>query len=269
MLPVLQEVAQTVTGIAREQLLPRFNRIGHSHKADGSLLTEADLAAQRGLQQALQAHWPDYAFLAEEMTPAEQAALFTQSAAGLWCLDPLDGTSNFAAGIPYFAVSLALLVDGVPALGVVYDPVRDECFTAERGKGAWLNGEALVGEWPHSALERAIAIVDLKRLEPHLATRLAADHPYSSQRNFGASALDWCWLAAGRGHIYLHGCQRLWDYAAGSLILAEAGGRACSLDGAGFERFTLEPRSVMAALGEELFAAWADYLKVPRNHWGG
>ena len=202
-------------------------------KLDGSVVTEADIALQRRLQQELARHWPEYDFLGEEMAGHEQEELMrvcTQK--GLWCLDALDGTSNFAAGVPYFAVSLALLIHCRPELGLVYDPVRDECFTAQRGQGAWLNGLSL---GTRAALElplpRCIAAVDFKRLAARSAARLARRRPTVRQRNFGASSLDWCWLADGRFHVYLHGGQKLWDYAAGHLILAEAGGRSQTLAG--------------------------------------
>lgn len=143
MLPTLADLRRLVRDAARADLLPRFADVMRHMKTDGSLVTAADHAMQQHMQRALAARWPEYAFLGEEMTATEQERLVRAAANGLWCLDPLDGTSNFAAGIPFFAVSLALLVDGRPALGLVYDPVRDECFAARRGEGAWLNDAAL------------------------------------------------------------------------------------------------------------------------------
>ena len=98
--------------------------------------------------------------------------------------------------------------------------------------GAWLNGARLGGA--HATdhpLRRAIACIDFKRLDRALAARLVAEPPFGSQRNFGSSCLEWCWLADGRFHIYPHGGQKLWDYAAASLVLSEAGGYAMTLDG--------------------------------------
>jgi myo-inositol-1(or 4)-monophosphatase len=243
-----------------------FAAVQHHHvKDDGSLVTDADHAMQRHLEAALARQWPQYGFLGEEMPQREHEELAAGAAHGLWCLDPLDGTSNYAAGVPFFAVSLALLKGGEPALGLVYDPVRDECFTAIRGGGAWLNDTPLrCVDTAARELRRAIAVVDFKRLDPALAARLAAYPPYGSQRNFGASSLEWCWLADRRFHVYLHGGQKLWDYAAGSLVLAETGAWACTLDGAPVFALGLEPRSVVAAAQSQLFAAWRDYLGVPR-----
>ncbi|HLD13830.1 MAG TPA: inositol monophosphatase [Burkholderiales bacterium] len=267
MLPDLKTLRNLVRQIAQEELLPRFADVQRHTKLDGSVVTEADIALQQRLQQELARRWPEYDFLGEEMTGHEHEELMrvcTQK--GLWCLDPLDGTSNFAAGVPYFAVSLALLIHCRPELGLVYDPVRDECFMAQRGKGARLNGLSL---GTHAALElplqRCIAAVDFKRLAAPLATRLGASPPYGSQRNFGASSLDWCWLADGRFHVYLHGGQKLWDYAAGHLILAEAGGRSQTLTGADVFAFGLDSRSVVAARDSRLFAAWQAWVSEHGN----
>lgn len=145
-------------------------------------------------------------------------------------------------------------------LGLVYDPVRDECYSAARGQGAWCNGTPLRARATGLPLARCVAMVDFKRLTAALATRLVCSPPFASQRNFGSSALDWCQLAAGRGQLYLHGRQNLWDYAAGSLILAEAGGRAETLWGEPVLQVGLQPRSVVATLDPALFAPWRDWI---------
>lgn len=253
---ILDKLIPLLIAASREELLTRFRRVGHTFKTDGSLLTEADLAMQTRLQNELATAWPEYDFMAEEMGSAQQQALLTEPGKGLWCLDPLDGTSNFATGIPHFAPSLALLKDGQVRLGVVYDPIREECFSAIRGQGAWLNGQALSLRDTDYPLEPAIAIIDFKRLTPALATSLVADPPYKSQRSFGSVALDWCWLAAGRGHVYLHGRQNLWDYAAGQLIFEEAGGYSASLEGDAVFRPTLQARSAVAGVSRILFERW-------------
>ncbi len=261
--PDLQEIAALVRSTAQEELLPRFASVTRQFKMDGSVVTVADSAMQTRLQAALAKRWPKYRLLGEEMTAEEQTALIRGPGAGLWVLDPLDGTSNFAAGVPFFSVSLALLLDGESMLGVVYDPTRDECFTAEKHCGAWLNGEPLQDPGQALPLKQAIAAVDCKRLPLDLATRFAQEPPYASQRSFGSVALDWSWVAAGRFHVYLHGRQKLWDYAAGHLILTEAGGYSCTLDGESVFRTSNEPRSAVAALHESLFQEWWAWLSRP------
>jgi len=258
----LTALQNIVIPAARAELIPRFATVTRRHKTDGSLLTEADLALQARVAGELRKHWPDTLFLGEEMTPAEQQALISSSQP-VWCLDPLDGTSNFATGIPYFCVSLALLHAGAVQLGLVYDPVRDECFTASAARGAQLNGAPLATVASGLALEQGTALVDFKRLDTALAARLVTCPPYASQRSFGSVALDWCWLAAGRGHVYLHGRSQLWDYAAGQFIFAAAGGHACTLQGEAVFTQALMPRSSVAAIDRPLFDAWTTWLGVP------
>ena len=107
-----------------------------------------------------------------------------------------------------------------------------------------------------------MALVDFKRLPRTLASRLSTSPPYGSQRNFGSCALEWVWMAAGRGHICLHGGQQLWDYAAGALIMREAGGFCCTLDGQPVFQGGLEPRSVVSALDPALFQRWCEWIGV-------
>jgi len=228
-------------------------------KAEGGLVTEVDHAMQAAIQQALADAYPEVRFLGEEMAPAEHRAALDGGAHGLWCLDPLDGTSNFAAGLPIFGVSAALLVAEQPVLGVVFDPVRDELFTALRGGGAFLNGEPIRVRRPHS-LARSMGILDFKRIDRELARRLAGDQPFHSQRNFGSSVLEWCWLACGRVDFYLHGGQNLWDFAAGSLIAAEAGADVATMAGEPLFAGDILRRSVLAVAQEHLRAELAPYL---------
>lgn len=261
-LPELDRARDLLVAIAREEL-PHRCHITRRHKADGSIVTEADLVVQRRIRAALHEQWPEQGFLGEEMERAEQEQVLQRLDQGIWCLDPLDGTNNFASGIPYYAVSLAFLREDGTQLAIVYDPSREECFTAVRGQGAWLNGQPLQAATTSRRLHETLALVDFKRLPAELIARLARTPPYASQRSFGAVALDWCWLACGRVQLYLHGGQKLWDYAAGQLILEEAGGRCIGLDGRPVYQAGLQPRSAVAALDGGLFEAWREWLDVP------
>ena len=149
------------------------------------------------------------------------------------------------------------------SLGIVYDPIRDECFVASREQSANLNDETLLLTPSGLALKQTTALIDFKRLDASLATRLATEIPYASQRSFGSVALDWCWLAAGRCHIYLHGRSNLWDYAAGEFIFRKAGGFACTLDGDPVFTCSLSPRSSLGAVDEGLYRAWTGWLGIP------
>lgn len=260
-LPLMTGLIEAVKRVAHQEVMPRYLNVARHRKSDGSLFTQADLAAQEALTRELRAV-RDCPFLGEEMGEAEQAALWQDAAADeLWCVDPIDGTSNFVNGIPYFAISAALIRAARPVVGVVYDPVADECFHACRGAGAWLDGEPLPIKEGAASLREAIAEVDLKRLPRELAQLLGHQPPYASQRNFGASTLEWCYVAAGRFDVYLHGGQKLWDYAAGSLILEEAGGHYCGMHQDDFWGPDPFRRSVIAALRPQLFSDWKDWIR--------
>lgn len=259
--PTLRAVVAAVKLVAAEEIMPRYMKVALQRKSDGSLCTEADLASQAALTRKLQGIL-NVPVIGEEMTAEQQQALWTESdGKGVWCIDPIDGTSNFVRGLSYFAVSAALVREGRSVLGVVYDPVADEAFAAEAGRGAYLNGEKLVSRNAAQDLSTALASVDLKRLNSELAQRLAAAPPYSSQRCFGASALDWCYTAAGRYDVYLHGGQMLWDYAAGSLVLQEAGGQLCGLDCDDFCDCDVWRRSVIASADPALFEQWKNWVR--------
>lgn len=237
-------------------------------KPDGSWVTELDHQLQDNLQNALQIRYPQYGFIGEEMEYASQKAVCDDPTGGYWVLDPLDGTTNFRSGFLCYGVSLALVVDGRARLGVVFDPVRNETFCAKQGRGAFLNQRRLANPSPtHPRLQHCIAIVDYKRLVGDLAAQLVRCPPYRSQRNLGSSVLEWCWLAAGRAHLYLHGGQKLWDFAAGVLILEEAGGAAVSLSGKPLDCTRLRKRAVAAASCPELLSQWRQWIarNTPRS----
>ena len=259
-LEILLQLEQLIPDLARQHILSRFNQTGFRFKSDGSVVTEADIQMQQAVVEVLARHWPPYQLLGEEMTLAEQQALLKKRSTGLWVLDPLDGTSNFAAGIPIFSTSLALIDQGEVQLGLIYDVTRNECFAAVKGQGAWLNRQPLRLQDERAELAQCVAQVDLKRLPTNMALKIVAQHPFASQRNFGSGALDWCWLAAGRAQLYVHGGQQLWDYLAGQLILSEAGGLAQAFDGAAVYQPGLEPRSIVAAVNKPLFQAWSHFL---------
>ncbi len=255
----LTTLCRVVTDVANKMGLHK--RVSHQAetKEDGSYVTQIDTETQRLLVEALCAQWPDTQMLGEEMHFEEQSRVLREAdtaygdgadgCTGVWCIDPVDGTTNFLFGFPFFAISVALVDRNGPRLGVVYDPNHDECFAAERGRGAWLNGTRLRTS-SNMELRECMACVDYKRLVSRLSERLVRSAPFRSQRHLGSSALEWCWLASGRIQVYIHGGQKLWDYSAGVLILREAGGAACTLEGAEIRCNTLTKRSVLAASSE-------------------
>ncbi len=258
----LETLISIIKTTAKEELLPRVAKVAKQKKADNSLLTEADIAIQKSIETQLKQLDDTILFLAEEMSVAEQNAILAQKEKAIWILDPLDGTTNFSVGIPYYAVSLALIENGETVLGIVYDPERDECFVAEKGQGAFLNKQALNLDSAVADLGDAVACIDLKRLPENMSMKLVKQQPFRSQRSFGGVALDWCWLAAARFDLYLHGKQNIWDYAAGLLIYTEAGGASCSLDGKPVYLPELSARAGIGASNSALFKKWTDWLNI-------
>jgi inositol monophosphatase family protein len=165
--------------------------------------------------------------------------------------------------LPHFAVSVALVKNGRTELGVIYNPVSGECFYAEHGKGAFLNGTPLPLRSVEKKLSESIAGVEIKYLRSgKLASRMNTLAPFGTIRSMGSSTLDWCYLASGRYDIYIHGGQKLWDYAAGALIFEEAGGCLTTLEGDDFwSGEHVFKRSVIAALQPELFKQWVKWIR--------
>ncbi len=261
--PGIDTIHSVLSEAAQVELLPRFNRVQQEVKSDGSLVSEADRGAQRHIADAMRRVTPGIPLLGEESSVDETRALMAADDATFWCLDPLDGTTNFASGVPFYAVSLALIHERRAIVGAIYDPQRDELFFAKQGEGATLNGQRLAARasGPSIGLKLGVGLVDFKRLAPGLAHKLAVQPPYASQRSFGSVALDWCWIAAGRGHVYLHGKQKIWDYAAGTLILDEAGGRSSTLEGQPVFDGRYSDRSAVAALEANIYSTWFDWLQ--------
>ena len=192
-------------------------------KSPFELVTDADHASEALVVSAIRRQYPDHAIVAEESGGVAAEAGYT------WLLDPLDGTNNYAHGLPIFSVSLALLRDGAPLLGVIYDPTRDELFATESGQGARCNGRRIrVSE--NSTLAASL-----------LATGFPYDYatnPDNNAREFttlagrvqgirrpGSAALDLAYVAMGRFDAFWELRLQPWDSAAGALLVSEAGGR--------------------------------------------
>jgi len=263
-LPDLEILKPLVKAAAEEILLKGFGSLGFECKDDGSVVTSADFAMQERLERELRQHWPEFDFLGEEMTEDEQLAVI-DGEGSFWCIDPLDGTTNYAAGLPFFAVSIALILNRQQEIGLIYDPVRDEMFTAIKGQGAYLNGYRIdYSDDQLKCKKPVVAMIDLKRLPRPLKIKLMTENIFAAQRNIGSSAIEWCWMSDGRFDIYLNGGQKLWDYAAGSLIFSEAGGHSVSLDDEPVYRGQLEVRSVLACHDKVLFERWYEWLGIKR-----
>jgi myo-inositol-1(or 4)-monophosphatase len=195
-------------------------------KTKNNLVTDADVAAEETIVSMIKTHYPAHSFCAEERREASRV-----DAANLWVIDPLDGTNNYAHGIPHFSVSIAYAEKGDVLAGVVFDPMRDECFTAEKGGGAFLNGKK-ISVSACDRLDQSIIATGFAYDRGHVMEKtLEAVHGLFKAdirgiRRMGSAALDMCWVACGRFDGYFEYQLCPWDYAAGMLIVAEAGG-AC------------------------------------------
>ena len=257
----LLSLERLVPQVADNVLEKYFSRTTAEFKSDGSIVTEADIAMQESLQQSLSELRSDVVLLSEEMTSQQQKEIL-ESGSSYWCLDPVDGTNNFHHGVPLFAVSLALIEQGEIQLGIIYDPIRKEAFSACQNSGFRINGERSTGQKQSELLRQCLASVDFKRLDKSMKQRLLESMPFKSQRNIGSCALEWAWLAAGRIQLLLHGGEKFWDYAAGCLLLEEAGGFSCTLSSEKVFNNSLDSRSIVAASHHSLHQQWLTYLTV-------
>lgn len=200
-------------------------------KGEVDLVTEVDLRAERTITEMIRARFPDHRILAEEGT------IGGGDPRHRWVIDPLDGTTNYAHGVPVFCVSVGYELEGRVAVGVIYDPSLDELFVARAGGGATLNGRPLAVS-DEAELRRALLTTgfpyDRARLPRALAQFSALSQQAQAVRRIGSAALDLAWVAAGRFDAYWETVVSPWDVAAGSLIAAEAGARVTDLTGAPF-----------------------------------
>jgi len=209
-------------------LAERFGRnLRVSNKSELDLVTESDLASERLIIDRIKTYYPRHAILAEESGTNPPAADGNQSD-WRWIIDPLDGTTNYAHGYPCFCVSIGLEHKGSLELGVVYDPMRDELFTAERGEGAALNGKRIrVSPVPNLASALLCTGFPYDVRERSEFARHFANFIMNAQgvRRDGAAALDLAYVAAGRFDGFWEEGLKPWDVAAGALLIEEAGGK--------------------------------------------
>jgi myo-inositol-1(or 4)-monophosphatase len=212
-------------------------------KGEVDLVTKADENAEQAIKQILQETFPNYGMLAEE------GGELNGEGDVRWIVDPLDGTTNFAHGLPLFCTSLALERAGEVVLGVVYDPIANEIYTAERGGGATLNGVPIGVSDIDEPIRALLATgFPYDRDEVPAALELFGQFAVRTQsmRRLGSAALDLCYVAAGRLDGYYERGVKAWDIAAGVLILEEAGGRATNYSG---HELDLEVGEVVASNG--------------------
>ena len=229
-----------------EQLAYFFHREFKIFNKDGvnNPVTEADKAAEKSIIETIQKNFPDHFILSEETGEIPTDSAYK------WIIDPIDGTINFSQGIPICAVSVGLEYKGEIILGAVYNPVMNEFFFAEKGKGAFLNDKqihvskkstieksCLVTGFPYQYLDTPNGPVQV--FERLVKKGIAV-------RRLGSAALDLCWTAAGRFEAFYEHLLHPWDTSAGVLILAEAGGKTTNLKG---DKFDIYQHGLVASNG--------------------
>lgn len=204
-------------------------RLRIEKKGTIDLVTEVDLEVERMFRAMVAERFPDHDVLAEEMGGSDRGATHR------WVFDPLDGTTNFAHGVPIFCASLALEIDGQAAVAAIYDPNRNELFTAEAGVGSWMNGEPLQVS-TNAAVIESMLVTGFpynvhQKADELLKTFGDVTRRARAVRRLGSAAIDICWVAAGRMDGFWEATLKPWDTRAAVLILEEAGGRVTGMDG--------------------------------------
>jgi myo-inositol-1(or 4)-monophosphatase len=239
-LPDLERLAREAGAILREG----YNKEHQiSYKGVIDLVTEIDHASEAFLLKEIQAHFPDSQILTEE------SGEIKGTNEGNWFIDPLDGTVNYSHHIPVFCVSIAYAFNGIVTLGAVYDPLRNEMFTAERGKGAFLNGKQIYAS-KTTELQKSLLVTGF----PYDTWNTKQDNFGNFEklakltqgvRRLGSAALDTSYVAAGRFDAFWELTLKPWDIAAAGLIAEEAGARVTAIDGK--PDYISAPQSILAA----------------------
>ena len=228
-MPDFLATAIDIARAAGSLLLPIFDRrVRIEYKGEADLVTEADRASERLIVERLRDRFPEHAIVAEE------GSGWTGSSPYCWYVDPLDATTNFAHGFPFFCVSIGLERAGEGVVGVVYDPIRDELFTAEKGAGAWLNNRPIRVS-ATAALSQSLLATGFPARRRHKNPNIHFYYQLNMRshgvRRLGSAGLDLCYVACGRMDAFWEFSLSPWDVAAGMLLVSEAGGRVTDMRG--------------------------------------
>ena len=254
--------------IAREAgaLLKRYYERGvqAEFKGDVDIVTEADRASEKLIGERLRTLFPEHGIFGEEGTRQQLEAEYR------WYIDPLDGTTNFAHGFPYFCVSMGLEhrpagtpadADGIMVAAVIYEPLRDELFLAERGKGAWRNGHRMHVS-KATMLQESLLATGFPSRKRHERPNVHFYQEFTLRshgvRRAGAAAVDLAYVACGRLEGFWEFKLNPWDTAAGFLLVEEAGGEITRFDGSPFRLDSEEVLATNGAIGAEVRALFAD-----------
>jgi len=237
------EVAVRAARAAAVELMARRDNRVVSEKAPRDLVTDADVAAQQAIREILQQAYPNYAFVGEEQgenDPPASVQRGDDNAPPCWVVDPLDGTVNYVHRLQNFAVSIGLWARGKMRLGVIYDPVYQELFTAIDGQGAYCNGRVMQPSHCRITNEALVACsfpAGINRQAPEIDQFLSVLESCRSLRRLGSCALNMCYVADGRLDAYWATSVKSWDAAAGIVIAREAGATLTGCDGGALDEW--------------------------------
>jgi myo-inositol-1(or 4)-monophosphatase len=248
--------------IARESgaLLATYfeKRVAFELKGDFDLVTEADRASERLVVERLRSHFPSHSILAEEGGGRQGPSAFR------WYVDPLDGTTNFAHGYPVYNVTMGLEQDGEMLVGVVFDPSRQEMFSAERGAGAYLNNRRIRVS-ASRRLEDSLVSTGFPSRKRHQNVNIHFYHQMAMAthgvRRGGSAAIDLAYVASGRLDAFWEFGLNPWDMAAGTLLVTEAGGRCTDMKGGVHEMNSPHLLTDNGAIHEETLALFAEIFE--------
>src|SRR5690348_2175204 len=244
-MPVKENYLPAMSEIAREAgtlLMRHFReRVKIEYKGDADLVTIADRQSEALIRERIRAQWPSHDVMGEEQGLADTGSEYR------WYVDPLDGTTNFAHGFPVFCVSMALEYKGERIAGVVYDPSRDEMFSAEKNGGSFLNGR-VIHVSSVATLKESLVATGFPSHKRHKNPNIHFYHQITLRshgvRRAGSAALDLCYLACGRYDAYWEFNLNSWDTAAGVLLVQEAGGTVTNFTGG---PFSIDSREVLGS----------------------
>ena len=237
---VIREAAAYAGRIQLEYF--RGDNLGAHEKGRDDVVSDVDIAIERDLRALLTGEFPDTGFLGEETGESPGASDF------MWTVDPIDGTANFVRGIPHFATTIALLHRGAPVLGITYDPIRDDTFFAQSGKGFTLNGATITPHYSETLQDATLGfdIGPEQDLNVRAFSIIQALLPMHRVRLLGSGALGFAYAAAGLVDVYFHLSLKPWDVAAGLLFIQETTADATAID---FNGARATPNSVSYLAG--------------------
>ena len=252
--------AALAAGVVLQDYLGKLEDAITEKGRPGDLVTAADKASEQVILEVLRRHFPQHSILAEE-----SGKLGNQDNEFLWAIDPLDGTTNYAHQYPCFAVSIGLMIQGVPKVGVIYDPFRDELFRAAAGLGATRNRRPIqvsqTAELSKSLLVSGFAYDRRETPDNNYAEFCHLTHLTQGVRRDGAAALDLAYVACGRVDGYWERGIAPWDVVAGIILVQEAGGNVTAYDGTPIK---IESGRILATNGYLHDSLSQELMKVPR-----